>query len=154
LSIAALTAAQTGEVKPSDSLVVEGVPAIPETLAEAVRPYTDVRNAFFESWHPQRHEMLIGTRFGNSVQVHQVKGPGAARTQLTFYAEPVFGGHYDPVRGDSFVFVKDRGGDEFYQIYRYEIADGRVTLLTDGKSRNTNPLWSNDGRRVAYGSTR
>src|SRR5262249_23459819 len=67
---------------------------------------------------------------------------------------PVFGGHYDPVRGDSFVFVKDRGGDEFYQIYRYEIADGRVTLLTDGKSRNTNPLWSNDGRRVAYGSTR
>jgi dipeptidyl aminopeptidase/acylaminoacyl peptidase len=154
LSIAALTAAQTGDLKPSENLVVEGVPPISEALAEAVRPYTDVRNAFFTSWHPQRHEMLIRTRFGNSLQVHEVKGPGAARTQLTFYAEPVFGGEFDPVRGDSFVFVKDRGGDEFYQIYRYETADGRVTLLTDGKSRNTGHQWSNDGRRVAYGSTR
>src|SRR5262245_6863937 len=110
LSIAALTAAQTGDLKPSDNLVVEGVPPIPEALAEAARPYTDVRTAFFTSWHPQRHEMLIGTRFGNSFQVHEVKGPGAARTQLTFYAEPVFGGEFDPVHGDSFVFVKDRGG--------------------------------------------
>jgi len=153
-SISALTAAPSGDLKPSDNLVVEGVPPIPEALAEAVRPYTEVRNAFFTSWHPHRHEMLIDTRFGNSFQVHRVNGPGAARTQLTFYAEPVFGGQFDPVGGDSFVFAKDRGGDEFYQLYRYETADGRVTLLTDGKSRNTGPRWSNDGRRVAYGSTR
>jgi Tol biopolymer transport system component len=29
-----------------------------------------------------------------------------------------------------------------------------VTLLTDGKSRNTDPVWSNDGKMMAYGSTR
>jgi dipeptidyl aminopeptidase/acylaminoacyl peptidase len=27
-------------------------------------------------------------------------------------------------------------------------------LLTDGKSRNTGPIWSNDGKKMAYGSTR
>ena len=29
-----------------------------------------------------------------------------------------------------------------------------MTLLTDGKSRNTGAVWSNGGDRIAYGSTR
>jgi dipeptidyl aminopeptidase/acylaminoacyl peptidase len=154
-SIAAVAAAQTADVvKPTDNLVVENVPPIPATLAEAVRPYTESRSAIFTSWHPQRHEMLIATRFGNTFQAHLVKAPGGARTQLTFYPDAVFGGRFDPVRGDAFVFSKDVGGGEFYQLYRYETADGRVTLLTDGRSRNTGARWSRDGRFVAYGSTR
>ena len=55
---------------------------------------------------------------------------------------------------DSFVFSKDIGGGEFYQLYRYDEATGAVTLLTDGKSRNTDEVWSNDGKQLAYGSTR
>ena len=147
-------AAQTGDLKPGDNLVIENVPPIPLTLVDAVGRYTEFRAASFQSWHPTRREMLISTRFGNVPQAHVVKFPGGARTQMTFFPDRVFGARFDPKTGDSFIFSKDVGGDEFFQIYRYDFADGRITLLTDGKSRNTDPLWSNGGDAIAYGSTR
>ena len=76
---------QSGEIAPGDNLIVEGVPKIPASLAERVRRYTESRSAFLSSWHPTRREMLIGTRFGETPQLHLVKFPGGARTQLTFY---------------------------------------------------------------------
>src|SRR4029077_20285058 len=36
----------------------------------------------------------------------------------------------------------------------YDTASGDITLLTDGKSKNSEPTWSNNGERVAYTSTR
>jgi dipeptidyl aminopeptidase/acylaminoacyl peptidase len=55
---------------------------------------------------------------------------------------------------DFFVLAKDVGGGEWTQLYRYDLADGRVTLLTDGRSQNSFGAWSPDGTRFAYGSTR
>src|SRR5262249_547030 len=49
---------------------------------------------------------------------------------------------------------QDTGGGEFFQLYRLDLSDGRITLLSDGKSRNTGAVWSRDGRRLAYTSTR
>jgi dipeptidyl aminopeptidase/acylaminoacyl peptidase len=56
--------------------------------------------------------------------------------------------------GDYFVFSKDVGGGEWFQFYRYDMATGEITLLTDGKSRNLDMRWSNRGDRIAYSSTR
>jgi dipeptidyl aminopeptidase/acylaminoacyl peptidase len=97
--------------------------------------------------------MPILTRFADTGQVHVVKFPAGARTQLTFFPDRVGNTIYEPVRGDSFLFTKDVGGGEFFQIYRYDLATGDITLLTDGKSRNTDPHWSYQGDRIAYGST-
>ena len=47
------------------------------------------RPAGFADWHPTQREMLITTRFADTAQVHHVKMPGGARTQLTFFNEPV-----------------------------------------------------------------
>ncbi len=146
--------AETPEIKPGDSLVVEGVPPIPAALAEEVGRYTELRSAGFSSWHPTRREMLIGTRFGNTTQAHLVKFPGGARTQMTFYPDRVSGARFEPTAGKSFIFSKDTGGSEFFQYYRYDFADGSETLLTDGKSRNTGAVWSNNGKWIGYGSTR
>src|SRR3712207_3360835 len=96
--------------------------------------------------------MLIATRFGNTAQVHRVAAPGADRRQLSFEVEPVPGGSYAPRIGDVLVVQKDIGGNEFYQIYT--LKNGRLTLLTDGKSRNNFGAWSNDGRLIGYSSTR
>ena len=147
-------ASEPASIKPGDNLVVEGVPPIPATLADDVWRYTEFRSAAFSSWHPVRREMLVSTRFGNTNQAHLVKAPGAARTQMTFFPERVAGARFEPTKGESFLFSKDIGGNEQFQIYRYDFADGSVTLLTDGKSRNTGPKWSPDGRWIAYGSTR
>lgn len=147
-------AADEAVIAPGEALVVEGVPKIPASLAEETLRYTESRGASFTSWHPTRREMLILTRFGNTNQVHVVKMPGGDRTQLTFFADRAGAGEFDPKTGDTFVFSKDQGGNEFFQLYRYDFADGGITLVTDGKSRNTGRLWSHGGKWLAYGSTR
>ncbi len=80
--------------------------------------------------------------------------PGGARTQLTFFPDRTSFASYQPHKGDYFIFGKDVGGGEWYQIFRYDIGNGDVTLLTDGKSRNLGAVWSNAGDRIAYASTR
>jgi dipeptidyl aminopeptidase/acylaminoacyl peptidase len=154
LLLCATAFGQGGVITPGDNLVVEGVPKIPSTLAEEVRRYTEFRSAGLAGWHPTRREMLISTRFGDTAQVHQVKFPGGARTQLTFFPERVAGASFRPKTGDYFIFGKDIGGNEFFQLFRQDVATGNVTMLTDGKSRNTGGVWSNAGDRIVYGSTR
>jgi dipeptidyl aminopeptidase/acylaminoacyl peptidase len=133
------------------AITAEGVPAIPAALADAVRPYLEYRTAAFQGWNPATRGMLITTRFGNAAQLHSVAAPGAARTQLTFEADPIAGGSFGP-DGAPLVALKDVGGGEFFQLY--SVADGRLTLLSDGKSRNTGAVWSRDGKLVGYTSTR
>jgi dipeptidyl aminopeptidase/acylaminoacyl peptidase len=78
-----------------------------------------------------------------------------ARKQMTFFDEPVGSGGFDPLKGEFFLFSRDRGGNEFGQLYRYDLADGRVSLLTDGgRSQNSFSGWSPDRRWMAYSSTR
>jgi len=149
-----LSHAQTPVAAPPESLVVEGAPGIPENVAEAVRRYGEYRSAAFLDWHPAERSLLISTRFAETPQLHLVGAPGAARRQLTFYRDAVSVGRFHPDGGDYIVFSKDTGGGEWYQLYRYDTATGNVTLLTDGKSRNTLGPFSSRGDRVAYTSTR
>jgi dipeptidyl aminopeptidase/acylaminoacyl peptidase len=137
-----------------ENLVVEGVPSFPAELRADAGRYMEFRAAGFNSWHPKRREMLITTRFADSMQLHLVKSPGAARRQLTFLPEPVGGGRFQPKTGACIVFSQDTGGGEFYQLYRYDVTDGRITLLTDGKSRNTGARWSQNGKQLAFTSTK
>ena len=136
------------------NLTAEGIPAIPMSLYERLGQYGEYRTAGLLDWHPVNREMLISTRFADVPQIHRVMTPGGARTQLTFFPDRVAGGQYHPVTGESFLFSKDTGGGEFYQIYRFDVKTGRSTLLTDGKSRNTSETWSRDGSRFAYASTK
>ena len=146
---------QSPTVPIPDNLVIEGIPAIPAGLAVDVRRYTEARAATLSDWHPTRWEMLIATRFANTAQAHVVGMPLGARTQLTFFDEPVSGASYEPKDGRYVVFGKDVGGNEFVQLYRYDFGAARVALLTDGgRSQNGGVTWSRAGDRIAYGSTR
>ena len=118
-------------VAPPDSLVSEGLPPISAALASAVRPYTEFRGAVFLSWHPLRREMLIATRFADTVQVHRVVAARGARTQLTFFPDRVPQAAFPrafaaPVgqAGELIVFGKDTGGNEFAQNYRLDLPKG------------------------------
>lgn len=135
-------------------LVVDGVPAIPAALRQDAGRYLEFRGAGFSSWHPAKREMLITTRFADTAQLHYLKMPGGARRQLTFGTDPVHGGIIQPREGHYLVFARDTGGGEFYQLYRFDFADGRTTLLTDGKSRNTSVRFARSGKWLAYTSTR
>ena len=137
-----------------DNLVVEGIPPFNTDLKREAGRYLEFRTAAFSGWHPKQRQMLVVTRFADAAQLHLVSHPGGARRQVTFLSEPVAGGSFDPSAGEFAVFLQDTGGGEFFQLYRFDFADGRVALLTDGKSRNSAPTWSNDGNWIAYTSTR
>lgn len=133
------------------ALTAEQMPPVPLELAARVRPYLESRGAGFAGWDPNTRAVLINTRFANVSQLHRVAMPMGARTQISFEAEPV-SGSYAPTKGDVLLVAKDRGGDEYYQLHA--LKDGRLTLLTDGKSRNEPNAWSKDGALVAFSSTR
>jgi dipeptidyl aminopeptidase/acylaminoacyl peptidase len=146
--------AASNQIIPNENLVTEGIPAIPAALADKVSRYTEFRAAGLLDWHPAKREVLISTRFGDTNQVHLVRFAGGDRRQLTFFPDRVTNASFSPKDGAFFVFAKDTGGGEFYQNYRYDMATGEVTLLTDGKSRNSFGIWSKGGSLFAYTSTR
>ena len=156
IALAAIRPAQAQEqsIAPAENLIVDGVPAIPASLAETAGRYGSFRNANIADWNPLRREMLIATRFADTQQLHLVKTPGGERHQLTFFPDAVTTGRFQPNSGDYIVFMKDIGGGEWYQLYRYDLATGAITLLTDGKARNLLGPWSSSGDRIAYMSTR
>jgi dipeptidyl aminopeptidase/acylaminoacyl peptidase len=149
-----MQAQQPAVIPVRDNLTVEGIPPLPASMVSEVRSYTESRGAGLAQWHPLRKEMLISTRFGNSNQLHYVKFPGGDRKQITFFEEPVGDGNFEPKQGSYFLFTKDIGGNEFGQIHRFDMATGKVTMLTDGKrSQNGGITWNHAGDRIAYSST-
>src|SRR5215468_3792304 len=146
--------AQEPAIFPSDNLVADGIAKIPASLAETAGRYGSFRSAGFVDWNPAKREMLIATRFAETPQLHLVAQPGGARQQLTFFADSVTNGRFHPNGGDYIVFMKDIGGGEWFQLYRYDVKTGDVALLTDGKARNLMGPWSSKGDQLAYMSTR
>jgi dipeptidyl aminopeptidase/acylaminoacyl peptidase len=140
-------------LSPSSNLHTEGVPPIPAVLMEELDHYNNIRAASLLDWHPTKREMLISTRFADVPQIHRVAMPGGARTQLTFFSDRTGSAQYRPGAGDSFVFSKDTGGGEFFQLFRFDTRSSAIALLTDGHSRNTAPVWSRDGSLLTYSST-
>ena len=86
-------------------------------------------------------------------QIHRVAMPGGARTQLTFFDEPVYGVQRQP-GGAGLIFTRDAGGSEFSQVFLLDPAGGEARMLTDGEARNGSVVWDRRGRHIAYQSTR
>ena len=129
------------------SATLENVPVIPDDVKASVQRYQNYREAVFRDWLPDG-SILITTRFGATNQVHRVASPGAARTQITFYDEPVADAEVIP--GTSrFILQRDTGGDEWFQLYTMGLA-GEPTQLTEAKTRNQSYAFSKDGRLLAW----
>lgn len=142
-------------IKPTDNLIVKNIPEIPTAIASEVKQYTESRSAYPTDWHPLKREMMIATRFGNTTQLHYLKMPSGARKQITFFDEQVGNADFEPLNGDYFIFSRDVGGNEFGQLYRYTMSDGKIDLLTDGgRSQNGNVVWNNAKKTISFTSTK
>ena len=135
--------------------VSENIPAIPPALIEQLNRYQNTRGAGFAGW-TREGCLLVSTRFAETAQAHRVCAPMGMREQLTFYPEPLGSITAAPAVStlDGFVFAKDKGGDEFSQLYWFDLATRETSLLTDGKrSQNGSAQFSRDGKLMAYAST-
>lgn len=131
----------------------DGLPPIPASLASKLAPYGQFRRATLLSWHPKNLEMLVSATTASAPQVHLVESAGGAPLQLTSFKEGVPGAaSFSPV-ADWYVFRKDTGAAETHQLWRSN-GDGEPILLTDGKSRNGVPVWSNKAGMIAFDSNR
>jgi dipeptidyl aminopeptidase/acylaminoacyl peptidase len=137
------------------NLVLEGIPASDAALDARLERYLHARSASFLDWLPDGG-MLVATRFGDVDQVHRVGAPLGMREQLTFATEPITVARAPQLAtAEGFVYLLDRGGDENAQLYYYRLADHSTRLLSDGKSLHGSPVWSKDGKRIAfYGNDR
>src|ERR1700736_5938002 len=152
-------AQQTAPVRQErGNLILEGIPPRDTQLAERLALYRQSRQATFLDWLPDG-AMLVATRFGDVEQVHRIATPSGMREQLTFYPDPVSAARAPRTapgkeQGNAFVFLKDEGGDENAQVYYYS-SSSNVQQLTKGKFLHGSPVWSNDGKRIAfYGNER
>ena len=111
---------------------LEGTPEIPEQLSEQLRPYLSPRSASLIEIAPDGSSILVGTRFGETTQVHRVTEPMGMRDQLTFLEEPISG--VEPIPGSNDLLLRaDTGGSEKWQVLEW--SDGRTRPLTDGVAR-------------------
>jgi dipeptidyl aminopeptidase/acylaminoacyl peptidase len=131
------------------NLIFEGIPPLDTAMAARLERYQQSRQATFLDWQADG-SMLVATRFGEVEQVHRIAAPLGMREQLTFSQDPVSVARAPAAgAGNGFVFLKDHGGDENAQIYYYA-GSGNVRQLTTGNFLHSSPVWSHDGKRVAF----
>jgi dipeptidyl aminopeptidase/acylaminoacyl peptidase len=145
--------AQNDEIVPGSNLVVEGIPKIPATLAQKVNRYRNGYGYPVAGWDPSKRELWLKILASTGTWVSRIDTPGSIpKPLLSFPVGGVYDLYYQP-QGKYLVYNKDTGGNEFFQFYLYDLASRESKLLTDGKSRNTEPVWSNVGDRIIYSSS-
>jgi len=122
---------------PPPMLALDGLAPVPQALVATVAKYADIRGHRFMDWHPTRREMLISHReAGDSIaQLYRLGAPGAALERISTGSEPIGLARYEPGQGRYLLVSRGTGGNEAFQIYRLDLADGKKTLLTDPSER-------------------
>jgi dipeptidyl aminopeptidase/acylaminoacyl peptidase len=104
-------------------------------------------------WHPSKRELWAKAITPSYSAISGVAEPGNSPQPHTLIPSNVYDVYYSP-QETSLVYVKDTNGNEIFQLYAFDPGRNRSTLISDGKSRNTEPVWSNKGDRVIYSSNR
>jgi dipeptidyl aminopeptidase/acylaminoacyl peptidase len=145
--------ANNGEIVPGDNLVIDGIPKIPSSIAKAVARYRNSYGYPLAGWDPNKREVWLKILASTGTWVSRVDTPGSmAKPMIAIPAGGAYDVYFQP-QGKYLVYNKDSSGDENFQFYLYDVAAHESKLLTDGKSRNTEPVWSNAGDRIIYSSS-
>ena len=131
----------------------DALPKVPASLVREVRPYTRMSAYGLTGWHPSRRELWAKAITPSYSAISGVTEPGTSPQPHTLIPSNVYDVYYSP-QETSLVYVKDTDGNEIFQLYAFDPGRNKSTLISDGKSRNTEPVWSNKGDRVIYSSNR
>src|SRR5678815_479339 len=138
---------------PGPSLYTEGIPPIPMSLDLALDRYRLSYGYPLSRWGAVQRELYLKILADQGTWLSKVVTPGGPSTP--FISIPI-GNVFDvylQTQGHYVLFNKDHQGDEKFQLYLYDVRNRTNTTITTGNSRNTEPVWSNDGMRVVYSSS-
>jgi len=148
---------ETSYVVPA-AITVKHAPAVSPDLVDKMNGYTDVRLCSFYAWYPnaatenkETPQMLIAFQ-DKGVSVWQpcsLREPRGPKTQLFEAKDNIVDVEMSP---DSkyMVYMINQNGNERFQLHRYDFADGKSTLLTDGKFKHSRAVFSQDGKQIAF----
>ena len=156
LLLPAFVVAQEKTLPTPPSITTEGIPPIPQSVADSLSRYAQFRQAQMMAWNPAKRQLLITTDLGGRTQLYAVDGPGRDRRQITWYGPdrgmPIFTNvSFDPADANTIVFQFDPEGNELRPLYRYDVATGDTSLLTASKTRYMH-VWSRTGKWLAFDS--
>ena len=147
-------AAQDGTLPLPPGVRAEGLPPIPTTVVDKLRPYASFGTTRLLAWHPTRHEILVSHSFGRvASQPSAVTAPGAALTPIVDGIR-VGSAAYRPGQPDILAISTELTGTEETQIVRVDVTTGTATPLTEGKTKFGVPAWSPKRNLLAVTSTR
>ncbi len=143
---------QTGLFVPvPETIINENVPPIPVEIKQKLKQYNELKSAGIADWDPRGKGMIIATRLDDTTQLYWVDKPMGKLRQLTDYKEPVRSATFSPNPDKNyFLFTKDVGGAENYQVFRYDLDTGKATMISDGKSRHMGISFNHKGDLFAY----
>ncbi len=146
-------ARQGDEITPSDSLVVDGIPKIPASLAKRINQYKNAYGYPLAGWDPSKRELWIKVLAGTGTWISRVETPGSPpKPLISIQTGGVYDVYFQP-QGKYLVYNKDADGNETFQFFLYDIVTRASKPITDAKSRSTEPVWSNAGDRILYSSS-
>jgi dipeptidyl aminopeptidase/acylaminoacyl peptidase len=135
------------------NIEVQGVPPVPASLAAEVAPYSQIYGLPLAGWDPIKREIWL-KGLSSVTWISSVKSPGASPETSSIYIQSpgIYEVYFQP-QYKYLAYTKDTDGNENFQLYLYEIDGGNSKQLSDGKSRNTEPVWSIAGDQIAYSSS-
>jgi len=136
-----------------DNIESIGVPPVPSTLPGQLAPYSSVYGLPLAGWDMEKHEILL-KGISNSSWISRINAPAAKPFPTGIYirSSGIYDVYFQP-QGKYLAYTRDTGGNETFQLDLYDVARGQSMTLSDDKSRNTEPVWSNAGDKIVYSST-
>lgn len=132
---------------------IDSLPRVPSSLIREVSPYTSMSSYGLAGWNPSKRELWAKAITPSYLGIAKVGTPGDSPQVAAVFPANTYDVYYSP-NGKSAVYVKDSDGNEVFQVYTYDPSSRKSSLLSDGKSRNTEPVWSNNSEWVIYSSNR
>lgn len=154
LTLACISTLGQGSTIPlGDNLEAVGIPPIPASLVREVQPYTGIYGLPLAGWDTTKRAILL-KGLSSVTWVSRVESPGGTpkTTGIYIQAPGIYDVYFQP-QANYLAYTRDTNGDEAFQLYLYNTKTRASALLSDGKSRNTEPVWSNSGEKIVYGSS-
>ena len=109
------------------------------------------RSAFGAAWSPDGTEVVFTTDMSGRLNLWKVKASGGWPLQVTQSDERQFASIWSP-DGKWIVYQQDKAGNEMWDLYAVPSDGGQAVNLTNTPDiREEHPLWSHDGKTLAFG---